>query len=180
LILVIGQTVSATGFTPDRARGGRGVDRHHRAVLADLHLPRRRTVACRHRISPEPDHIARSALFAHLLMVAGIVATAVGSELVIDYPLGHTQPAWIAVTFGGPALFLAGRTILERQVSTRMSWDRLIGISVLAALTPAMLHVVPLLVALTATAVLTGNAIADAALARGRPPEPSPPPDRPS
>jgi low temperature requirement protein LtrA len=113
-------------------------------------------------------------------MVAGIVATAVGSELVIDYPLGHTQPAWIAVTFGGPALFLAGRTILERQVSARMSWDRLIGISVLAALTPAMLHVVPLLVALTATAVLTGNAIADAALARGRPPEPSPPPDRPS
>jgi low temperature requirement protein LtrA len=63
--------------------------------------------------APEPDRVARSALFAHLLMVFGIVATAVGSELVIDHPLGYTQPAWIAVSLGGPALFLAASTILE-------------------------------------------------------------------
>jgi low temperature requirement protein LtrA len=170
LILVIGLAVGATGFTPDRAAAVAvsiattvlfwRIYIYHAAEL----LPSAIATA------PEPDRIARSALVAHLLMVAGIVATAVGSQLVIDHPLGHTQPAWIAVTLGGPALFLAGRTILEHQVSTRMSWDRPIGIFVLAALTPAMLHVVPLLVALTATAVLTGNAIADTASTRGRQP----------
>jgi low temperature requirement protein LtrA len=155
LILVIGLTVSATGFTPDRAAAF-AVSiattvlfwRIYIYYAAEL-LPAAIATA------PEPDRIARSALFAHLLMVAGIVATAVGSELVIDHPLGHTQPAWIAVTLGGPALFLAGRTTLEHQVSARMSWDRLIRISVLAA-------------------------IADVTSARGRPLEPSPPPDRPS
>ena len=46
--------------------------------------------------APHPDRLAVSALTAHLLMMAGVVATAVGDELVIAHPLGHTPPAWIA------------------------------------------------------------------------------------
>jgi low temperature requirement protein LtrA len=114
-------------------------------------------------------------------MVAGVVVTAVGAEVVIAHPLGRTRPAWIAVVVGGPALFLAGRAGFEYAVFARVSRDRPIGLLVLAALAPAMLLVPPLLAALAATAVLARIAGADAARARRRPPEPpSPPSHRPS
>jgi low temperature requirement protein LtrA len=113
-------------------------------------------------------------------MVAGIVVTAVGDELIIAHPLGHTQPATVGVILGGPALFLTGRSGFEYAVFARVSWDRPIGLLVLAALTPVMLLLPPLLVALTATVVLAGIAICDEARTRGRPPEPPSPPGRPS
>ena len=114
--------------------------------------------------------------YSHLLMVAGIVVTAVGQELVINHPLGHTRLAWNAVIFGGPALFLAGRALFEYAVFARVSRDWPIGLLVLAVAVPVMLHLPPLLPAIAATVVLAGIAIADAARARRHPPEaPSPP-----
>ncbi|MER7458010.1 low temperature requirement protein A [Micromonospora sp. NPDC126480] len=68
-------------------------------------------------------------------MVAGIVTIAVGDELVIPHPLGHTDPAWIAVILGGPALFLAGRATFEYAVFGRTSPPRVIGALALIALT---------------------------------------------
>jgi low temperature requirement protein LtrA len=126
--------------------------------------------------APDPDRLARSALFAHLLMVAGIVAIAVGFKVAIVHPSGHTHPAWIAVIIGGPAMFLAGRSFFEYAVFARVSRSRVVGLIVLAAIAPAMLLVPPLMVAIAAALVLTGIAVADAARARGRPGErPSPP-----
>ncbi|MGC5017144.1 low temperature requirement protein A [Micromonospora sp. DT47] len=130
--------------------------------------------------APDPARLALSTSSAHLVMVAGIVVTAVGDELVIEHPLGHRQPAWIAVILDGSALFLAGRAGFEYAVFARVSRDRLIGVLVLAALTPAMLLVPPLLAAIAATAVLIGIAVSEAARARGHPPEPPPPPGGPS
>jgi low temperature requirement protein LtrA len=129
--------------------------------------------------APDPDRLARSATLAHLIMLAGIVATAVGDELVITHPLGHTQPAWVAVILGGPALFMAGFARFEYTVFSRVSRNRPIGLLVLAALTPAMLFVPPLLAALAATAVLAAIAVTDVARAKGRPPEPPSPPGSP-
>jgi low temperature requirement protein LtrA len=109
-------------------------------------------------------------------MVAGIVLTAVGDQIVITHPAGHTRPAWIAVLFGGPALFLIGRAVFEYGVFARVSRNRWIGLLVLAALTPVMRHLPPTTVALAVAAVLTGIAASDTARSRGRPPEtPSPP-----
>jgi low temperature requirement protein LtrA len=126
--------------------------------------------------SSDPDRLARSALVAHLLMLAGVVAIAVGFELDITHPHEHTKPAWIAVMFGGPVLFLAGRAFFEYAVFARVSRDRLIGVLVLAAVAPTMLFVPPLKAAIVAALVLAGVALADAARARGRPPEPPTPP----
>jgi low temperature requirement protein LtrA len=126
--------------------------------------------------STDPARLGLSAFYAHLVMVAGVVVTAVGAELVIAHPSGHTEPASIAVILGGPALFLAGRARFEYAVFARVSPDRPIGLLALAALTPVMLLVSSLLVALAAAAVLAGIAIADAIRARGHPPEPPSPP----
>jgi len=130
--------------------------------------------------APDPLRLSLPASYAHLVMVASIVATAAGAEVVIAHPFGHTQPAWIAVILGGPALFLAGRALFEYAVFARVSRDRPIGLLVLVALAPAMLLVPPLLVALAAAVVLAGVAGSDAARARGRPPEQPSPPGGPS
>jgi low temperature requirement protein LtrA len=127
----------------------------------------------------DPVLVGLASVYAHLTMVAGIVVTAVGQELVIAHPLGHTRAAWATVFLGGPALFLAGRALLEYAVFARVSRDRPIGLLALAAAAPVTLHLPGVLAATAATAVLTGIAIADAARARRRPPErPSPPPGR--
>jgi low temperature requirement protein LtrA len=126
--------------------------------------------------SSDPTRIGRSASYAHLVMVAGIVVIAAGDELVIAHPSGHPRPAWIPVVLSGPALFVAGRARLEYTVFSRVSNDRLIGLLVLAALAPAMVFVPPLAAAATATAVLAGIAIADAIRVWGLRPEPPSPP----
>jgi low temperature requirement protein LtrA len=126
--------------------------------------------------APDRLRLAALAIYAHLIMTAGIVAISVGAELVIRHPFGHTPPAWVAVILGGPALFLAGRAIFEYTVFGRVSPDRVIGVLVLAAISPVTIFLPPVLVAAAAALVLAGVAIADAARARGRPPEPPSPP----
>jgi low temperature requirement protein LtrA len=125
--------------------------------------------------APEPTRVGISSLYAHPVMVAGLVAVSAGDALVITHPTGHTRPAWIAVILGGPALFLAGRAILEYVVFSRVSLDRVLGILVLAAIAPAMILASPLLAALAAAVVLAGVAIADTARARRHPDEPPSP-----
>jgi low temperature requirement protein LtrA len=115
-------------------------------------------------------------VYAHVIMVAGIVAIAVGDELVIQHPLGHTDPAWIAVILGGPALFLAGRATFEHAVFGRASAPRVIGALALVAISPAVRPVPPLAIAAIAAIVLAGVAVADAARTRRRPAEPASPP----
>ncbi|SIS02667.1 low temperature requirement protein A [Micromonospora avicenniae] len=112
---------------------------------------------------------------AHLLMVLGITLTAAGSEIVLAHPQGPSVPAWLAVILGGPALFLFGRSRLERVVFNRLAVRRFVGIGVLVLLAPPLLLGPPLLAAFAAAVVLFGVAVADARRAAGRPPEaPSP------
>ncbi|TYB36264.1 low temperature requirement protein A [Micromonospora sp. AP08] len=112
---------------------------------------------------------------AHLLMVLGITLAAAGSEIVLANPQGHSVPAWLAVILGGPALFLFGRSRLERVVFDRLAVRRLVGIGVLVLLAPPLFFGPPLLAAIAAAVVLLGVAVADARRAAGRPPEaPSP------
>jgi low temperature requirement protein LtrA len=124
----------------------------------------------------EPARLAVLSSPAHLLMVIGVVAIAAGIELVIGHPFGHTDPAWIAVMLSGPALFLAGRAIFEYAVFGRVSRSRVVGVLVLAAVTPAMIFLPPLAVAIAAAVVLAEIAVSDAGRARRHAAEqPSPP-----
>jgi low temperature requirement protein LtrA len=123
-----------------------------------------------------PRRVAVLTIYAHVIMVAGIVSIAVGDELVIRDPLEHTHLTWNAVILGGPALFLAGRATFEYAVFERVSRSRVIGALTLVAITPAM-RPVPALAAATAAALaLAGVAIADAVRSPRHPSEPPSPP----
>ncbi len=120
--------------------------------------------------------VAVPTIYGHALMAAGVVTIAVGDELVITHPLGHTKSAWTFVILGGPVLFLAGRATFEYAVFGRVSLDRVIGVLALVAATPAVRSLAPLVVATVAGLLLAGVAVADAARARRLPSErPSPP-----
>ncbi|MEE3920885.1 low temperature requirement protein A [Micromonospora sp. BRA006-A] len=118
-----------------------------------------------------PATIGRSAADTHLVMVIGVVATAIGYELVIEHPAGHNELPWLAVVLGGPALFLAGRARFEYEVFGRVSPSRLVGIAALLLPVPLLVRLAPLVAAILAAVVLAAVAVADARRAWGRPPE---------
>ncbi|NES14203.1 low temperature requirement protein A [Micromonospora sp. PPF5-17] len=176
LILVTGLALSSSGFALD-AVAAFTVSIATAVLLWRIYIYRAGQVLAEAiAVSADPVRLAGSASYAHLTMVAGVVAAAVGDELVIAHPLGHTPPAWIVVILGGPALYLAGRARFEHAVFGRVSWSRPIGVLALAALIPVMLPLPPVVVAAAAALVLTGIAATDAVRARRRPPEPPSPP----
>ncbi|WP_346121898.1 low temperature requirement protein A [Micromonospora coerulea] len=121
------------------------------------------------------DAAGRAIGTAHVVMVLGIVATAVGFEIVLKHPDGPPEPAWLIAILGGPALFLYGRIRLERAVFDRLSIRRVVAIAALAVAAVPMYFVPTLLAAVVAGLVLLAVALADARHAAGRPPEaPSP------
>ncbi|MET8910641.1 low temperature requirement protein A [Micromonospora sp. NPDC004551] len=112
---------------------------------------------------------------AHIVMVIGIVATAVGFEVVMTHPAGRNEPAWLAAILGGPAIFLYGRIRLERVVFDRLSIRRVVAIAGLVVAAAPLSFAAPLVAAVVALLVLLGVAVADARHAAGRPLErPSP------
>ncbi|PMR62489.1 low temperature requirement protein A [Verrucosispora sp. ts21] len=118
-----------------------------------------------------PGRFLKSAPFTHLLMVAGVVVTAAGFNLVTHTLPPRTPPSWAVVILGGPALFLLGRACFEWEVFNRVSPSRPGGILALLTAAPAVLFLPPLAAALAAALVLAGVALADVRRSRGRPPE---------
>jgi len=105
--------------------------------------------------SDDPGRLARRAYtYAPLLLVAGIIVTAVGDELSIAHPLGHMDWKTAAVLLGGPALFLFGGLVFKLAIFGVWSPSRLTGMALLAALAPFALQLTPLGLASAATAVM--------------------------
>jgi low temperature requirement protein LtrA len=105
--------------------------------------------------STDPGRTARLGYtYLHLLIVAGIVACAVGDELSLAHPLATAQTAQIAVLLGGPALYLLGNGLFKMTVNhTNFPLSHLVGLGLLAALAwPA--HALPVVALATATTLL--------------------------
>ncbi|WP_219825616.1 low temperature requirement protein A [Nonomuraea typhae] len=84
--------------------------------------------------SDDPGRLGRDAYtYAHIPMVLGIIVSAVGDELVIAHPGGHSTPWTVLMALGGPALYLAGHTLFKRLVFGRLSPSRLTAIGLLCA-----------------------------------------------
>jgi low temperature requirement protein LtrA len=89
-----------------------------------------------------PDHVdaattkrssdlARNAYtYFHTLIVAGIIVSAVGDELVLAHPTGHhADLATVLVIVGGPLLYLCGTALF--QGSLRREWPIPTGVAAL-------------------------------------------------
>ena len=105
--------------------------------------------------SSDPGRLARLAYtYLHMLLIAGIIVSAVADELVLSHPLGHTEPSTIAVILGGPALYLLGNIFFKRTTASRLALSHLVGLALLAGLGVVAPSLPPLLVGAASTLVL--------------------------
>ncbi|MDG4766956.1 low temperature requirement protein A [Solwaraspora sp. WMMD406] len=123
-----------------------------------------------------PGRFSRTAPYTHLLMIAGVVATATSAKLIIDQPTGTTTPAWVVVIVGGPVIFLIGRSRLEYEVFGRIAWPLLVAVASLLVATPALARSSPLVVAGGANLVLVAIVAFDLSMRGRRNPVPPDPP----
>ncbi|MFE9189498.1 low temperature requirement protein A [Micromonospora sp. NPDC007208] len=124
--------------------------------------------------SANPARLREVFAFVHLIMVAGILCTAVTSQLVITRPFGDTPTSWAAVILGGPGLFLIGRVMLDYTLFGRVDPVRLIGLLLLAGLAPTTPLLPPIMAALVVMVILIAVATANLVGDRIRPPTPAP------
>ncbi|MFK3985599.1 low temperature requirement protein A [Micromonospora sp. NPDC050397] len=103
-----------------------------------------------------PPPVAILCSYAHGLMIAGIVVTAMADDLLIGKPLGETEPGWVVAMIAGPVLYLAGRAFFVAVVFQHRIWRAPVGMAILAALLPVLLDMPLLAVAGVVTAVLLG------------------------
>lgn len=86
--------------------------------------------------SDDPGLMGSYFHYVHVLIVAGIIVTAVGSELFLAHPDGHIETKYVCVLIGGPLLYMSGNAIYKRIVYGRFPLSHLAGLSALAVLVP--------------------------------------------
>jgi low temperature requirement protein LtrA len=99
--------------------------------------------------------------YLHLPIIAGIVLSAVGDELVIAHPADRLEMAGALVTLGGPALYLLGLVACAARVGRREGGARATVAALLIVAVPLATEVSGLLVAGAVTVVLAALVVAE-------------------
>lgn len=110
--------------------------------------------------SDEPGGLARLAYtYFHLPMVAGIIVTAVGDELVLAHPRGAADLSAALAIVGGPALFLVGYSLFKRAVLGRFFPVHFAALAALAVLFATYPAASPVVLTIGTTLVLVALAV---------------------
>jgi low temperature requirement protein LtrA len=110
--------------------------------------------------SDDPGRLARDAYtYLHLPIVAGIIATAVGANLLIAEPGEPQHGVGLAMMVGGPALYLLGENLFQQSLGLGSDTRRLTVAGLLVLLAPLGGVVPALLLGAIVTAMLAGLAV---------------------
>jgi low temperature requirement protein LtrA len=110
--------------------------------------------------SEDPGRLARDAYtYLHAPIVAGIIAAAVGDDLLIAEPAHALHGVGLAMVLGGPALFLVGESLFRLRVTGVANAKRLAVAALLVLLVPVGSRVSALALSVTATALLSALAL---------------------
>jgi low temperature requirement protein LtrA len=163
-IVVTGATASDVGLTASVVLA-LGLAFLSSVALWWLYFGQTATAAVRRIAADEtPGRIGRDAYtYLHLPIVAGILLTAVGDELVIAHPDEDLGTAGALVALGGPALFLLGLLAFGARVGRHQPWTRTATVIVFLAAVPLAAEVHALAVSGVVTAILVLLVIADLA-----------------
>jgi low temperature requirement protein LtrA len=105
--------------------------------------------------SDDPGRLGRSGYtYLHILIVAGIIVSAVADELVLSHPLGHTDLGPLLVIIGGPALYLLGTASFKSLTAPHVPLSHLIGFGLLALVASAGMVASPLVLSAGTSASL--------------------------
>jgi len=114
--------------------------------------------------------------FLHVIIVAGIIVSAVGDELVIAHPRDTLPTPELVALVAGPAIYLLGHVLFRLRMAGSVSWRRLAGVIAcvsigMIGLSASALVVAALLVGVLA-AVIASEHVADRRSARRGDPSP--------
>jgi low temperature requirement protein LtrA len=108
----------------------------------------------------DPGRLARDAYtYLHLPIVAGIIATAVGNDLLIAGPHQATKGVALAMIIGGPSLFLLGESLFRWRMTGMTKAKRMSAAALLVAMVPLGGHIEALPLSIVVAAVLTVLAV---------------------
>jgi len=118
--------------------------------------------------SDDPGRIGAYFHYVHAILIAGVIASAVGNDLVLAHPHAHPAAAQIAILLAGPAIYLLGSAAYKRIVYGVMPVSHLVGALLLLALVPVGLVADMLLMGWLTTAVVLIVSFWEARLLLGR------------
>lgn len=104
--------------------------------------------------SDDPGRIGAQFHYIHVILIAGIIASAVADDLVIAHGSHHMEPKYLAVLLGGPAIYLLGNALFKRVVHGNFPLSHLAGLVLLALLIPVAGHLSITLAGTCTTAVV--------------------------
>jgi low temperature requirement protein LtrA len=108
------------------------------------------------RTCDDPGRLARDAYtYLHLPIIAGIIATAVGTDLLIAGPHDSLSGVGLAMLLGGPALYLLGESLFRWRVTGEADPQRVAAAALLVLLVPLGGHVDALPLSIVVAALLS-------------------------
>jgi low temperature requirement protein LtrA len=126
-------------------------------------------------LARDRTRLARDAYtYLHVVIIAGVIVSAVGNELVIAHPTEELPGEEVAAVVAGPALYLFAHAALRLRMSGTVSGKRLggalacVAIGGVGAFAPALV-VAALLVAVLVTVIVAEHVAAARRRARGEP-----------
>lgn len=176
VIVALGETLLATGATLGDAPswGAAMVSAMLATFLGTLAMwwlyfgTSSKDASARITQSDDPGRLGAYFHYVHVILIAGIIATAVGNDLALAHPHDTPKLAYALVLSAGPAIYLLGSAMYKKVVYGRLPMSHLVGMVVLAGLVP----LAPLLDLLTlgwlTTAVMLGIGLWDGLAARAR------------
>jgi low temperature requirement protein LtrA len=112
------------------------------------------------RTCEDPGRLARDAYtYLHVPIVAGIIAVAVGDDLLIAEPWHAAHGVGLAVVLGGPVLFLVGESLFRMRVTGAANAKRFAVAGLLVLLAPVGAHISALALSAIVGALLVGLAL---------------------
>src|SRR3954468_8476096 len=112
------------------------------------------------RTREDPGRLARDAYtYMHLPIVAGIIAAAVGDDLLIADPARALHGVGLAMVLGGPVLFLVGESLFRLRVTGAANAERLAVAAILVLLAPLGSQMSALALSASVAALLSGLAL---------------------
>ncbi len=107
------------------------------------------------RAGPEREALGRDAYtYLHIPIVAGIILSAVGDQLLIESPTARLGVAGGIAVLGGPALYLVGHNLFRLRMVQTVSVKRLVAAAILIVSVAAAPYVAALWIGLWAAIVL--------------------------
>ncbi len=116
-------------------------------------------------LSPDRTTLARDGYtYLHVVLVAGVIVSAVGDEIVILHPTERLPAAELVAVVAGPAIYLVGHALFRLRMAGSISGKRLAGaiacvvVGIVGAFIPAL--VVAAMIVAVLAAVITSEYIA--------------------